>query len=96
MQHAARPTLYAWFPDKIRVARRMQRQFDLYRNWYNARRPHQSLGGRTPDQEWTGDGLPTTVTIRAHEPQPVISIERRGSDHHLPDLDIRFEWSEAA
>ena len=91
-----RPTLFAWFPDKVRVARRMQRQLDCFRDWYNARRPHQSLGARTPDQEWTGDGIPTAIAIRAREPQPIIHVARRGHDLRLPDLDIRIEWHEAA
>jgi len=93
----ARPTLFAWSADRARVAAWMQRKLDVYRGWYNERRPHQALGGRTPDQEWTGDGLPTAIAIRAREPQPVISVGRRpGSDPRLPDLDINVGWSEAA
>jgi len=93
----ARPTLFAWFADRTRVAAWMQRKLDVYSDWFNERRPHQALGGRTPEQEWTGDGLPTAISIRACEPEPVVTVGRRpGGDPRLPDLDIRVEWREAA
>jgi hypothetical protein len=75
----------------------MQRRLDVYRGWFNGRRPHQALGGRTPEQEWSGDALPTAFAIRAHEAQLVISAHRRtGGDPRLADLDIRVERAEAA
>ena len=90
--------LFAWAFSKERIAARMQTRLDVFRDWYNARRGHHALDGWTPEQAWSESGPPTAIAIRAHEPQPVLSIRRhryRG-DAHLPDLEIDIDWSRAA
>ena len=87
-----RLTLFAWKPDWI------QRRLDWFRAWYNAARVHQALGGQTPEQVWSGVGMPEAKPIRAHDPQPSITVLRRHyrGDLHLPVLDIRVEYPDAA
>lgn len=77
------------------MARRMQLRLDLFKAWYNARRPHQALGGWTPVQAWSESGPPTAVAIRARDPQPEITIlrHRYRGDSRLPDLEIRIDWA---
>ena len=57
--------------------RRMQRRLDHYRDWYNGQRPHQALGGLTPDEAWLGESLPEPIPFRTVGPcKPVITVER--------------------
>jgi len=40
--------LIAFFTDKVRTCRWLQRRLDAYRDWHNRERTHQAVGGRTP------------------------------------------------
>ena len=94
----ARCVLWAWAPSRRAMARKIQRRLDVFRDWYNLHRPHQAIGGRTPEQVWTGAELPAPVTVRAHEAQPGIEIvkHRYGDDPRLPVLELEIDWPEAA
>ena len=75
-------------------------------------RVHQGIGGQTPEQAWSGSGLPAVKIVRARDPQPGILVSRRTfeDDSHLPVIDrvasgsfnkatrpgIEVEWAEAA
>ncbi len=71
----------------------MQVRLDDFREWYNTRRPHQALGGRTPDEAWTGFELPEPVSFYACADVPVIITMRREpcrGDPRLPTAEIRL------
>jgi hypothetical protein len=87
--------LIAFFADKVRTCRWLQRRLDVFRDWYNGFRLHQALGGRTPEEVWTGAGCPEPAVVTAREPQPEITVKRRRfrGDHRLPVFDIRVRRS---
>jgi transposase InsO family protein len=93
----ARRKLWAWFASRMAVARAIQRRLDAFAGWYN-QRPHQSLGGLTPDQAWNGVRRLKTKAIRAHEPQPEFTVTRRRfrGDSHLAVVEVTIDWPEAA
>jgi transposase InsO family protein len=81
--------------------RKLQRQLDGFKNWYNKHRPHQALGGLTPEQAWLGDkNLDPTDVLHRGPVEPVIQVERlpvRG-DPDLPEIviDITLKMKNAA
>ena len=70
------------------IPRAIQRRLDIFAAWYNER-PHQSLGGRTPNQAWTGVRRLKAKPIRAHDPQPEFTVTRRRfrGDSHLAVIE---------
>jgi hypothetical protein len=94
----ARLKLFAWFADRERIARRMQRRLGAFRDWYNAERSHGALGGRTPEEAWIGKRKRRTRAVRAHESQPHIRVVRRSyrGDRHLPVIEVRVDRSNVA
>jgi len=88
----ARRKLWAWFASRAAIARAIQRRLDAFGEWYNER-PHQGLGGRTPNQAWKGLKRLKTKPIRAHDPQPEFSVT---GDSHLPVVEVTVNWPEAA
>jgi len=94
----SRCVLWAWAPGRSAMAKRIQFRLDLFRTWYNAHRPSQALGGRTPDQAWRGEDPPPARVVRAHDTQPGIRIVRHryGDDPRLPMLEIEVDWPSAA
>ena len=93
-----RLSLFPWALNQSGMARRMQLRLDVFKDWYNTRRPHQALGGWTPEQAWTESGPPTAIAIHAHDPQPEIRIlrHRYRGDPQLPDLELEIEWADVA
>ena len=93
----ARRKLWAWFASRMAVARAIQRRLDVFAAYYSER-PHQGLGGLTPNQAWNGVRRLKTRPIRAHEPQPEFTVTRRRfrGDSHLPVVDVTVVWPEAA
>jgi hypothetical protein len=87
--------LIAFFADKVRTSRWFQRRLDVFRGWYNEARTHQALGGRTPEDVWTGRLHSEPKTVRASDPQPEVSVKRKWyrGDHCLPVLDITVRRS---
>jgi transposase InsO family protein len=87
--------LIAFFADKVRTSRWFQRKLNIFRDWYNEVRSHQSLGGRTPVEVWAGVERPRPMTITASDPQPAITakMKRFRGDHRLPVCDIRIRQS---
>jgi hypothetical protein len=87
--------LVAFFADKVRTCRWLQRRLATFRDWYNAFRPHQALGGRTPEEVWTGATRPEPVAVTARDPQPEITVRRKRfrGDHRLPVFDITVRRS---
>jgi len=70
------------------------------RVWFNRHRPHSMLGGRTPEEAWSGverHGDPQWVLARG-EAEPAIRIERGHvrDDPRLPVIDIRVTLRRAA
>jgi putative transposase len=56
-----------------------------YVAWFNAHRPHQGLGGRTPDEAFTGRArTPKSVPLRA-----VLEVEHLDGNRDLPMLRLR-------
>ena len=56
-----------------------------YVSWFNAQRPHQGLGGRTPDEVFTGRvHTPKTVPLRA-----VLEVTHIDGNRDLPALRLR-------
>ena len=94
----ARMKLFAWFEDRTRIARNMQRRLDVFRGWYNAARPNQALGGLTPAEAWDGESLPEGVRVTDRGAGPVFEVTRRKyrGDPQLPAFDIAVAWPEAA
>ena len=94
----ARLVLFALLGDKKAMARSIQKHLERYRSWFNCSRVHQGIGGQTPEQAWSGSGLPVARVIRARDPQPHIRVSRRTfeDDPHLPVIDIEADWAEAA
>jgi len=93
----ARRKLWAWFASRMSIARSMQRRLDVFREFFNDR-PHQGLGGRTPNQAWNGVKRLKAKPVRAHEPQPEFTVTRRRfqGDSHLAVVDVTIEWPEVA
>jgi transposase InsO family protein len=87
--------LVAFFADKIRTCRWLQRRLNVFRDWYNEVRSHQSLGGRTPAEVWADVERPEPMTITASDPQPEITAKMKcfRGDHRLPVYDIRIRQS---
>jgi hypothetical protein len=87
--------LIAFFADKVRTCRWLQRRLGVFRDWYNEVRPHQALGGRTPEEAWAGTERPEPEAILAHDAQPEITVRRKRfrGDHGLPVFDIRVRRS---
>ncbi len=87
--------LIAFFADKAGTCRWLQRRLDVFRDWYNEFRPHQAVGGRTPEEVWTGATRPKPIAVMARDPQPEISVRRKRfcGDHRLPVFDIRVRRS---
>ena len=82
-----RLTLFAWKLDWI------QRKLDVYRAWFNGKRPVWILRGRTPDEVYAGKDLPEAEHCRVGDPMITnVSVKRNhfGGDHHLPNLEIRW------
>ena len=56
-----------------------------YATWFNAHRPHQGLGNRTPDEVHTGRSTkPTSVPLRA-----ALEVRNMDDDRNLPILKLR-------
>ena len=87
--------LIAFFADKARTCRWLQRRLGVFRDWYNEFRPHQALDGRTPEEAWAGATRPKPITVMARDPQPEITVKRKRfrGDHRLPVYDIRVRQS---
>ncbi len=80
-------TLFAWKLDWI------QRRLDVFLDWYNGQRPMWIHAGRTPDEVYNSILKPEALQARRCDPQIALCSVRRihaGSDHHLPQLDIRY------
>ena len=72
-------------------ARAIRKRLDRFADWYNSHRPHQALGGRTPDEVWHKRPLPDPVAYRAiGRVEPIITVRRHGhrEDPDLPTVDI--------
>lgn len=79
----------------------MQTELNIFAQWYNSIRPHQSLGGRTPDDVWHGRiAEHTRLEPRALYPiaQPELSKRVSGIElqarpfrgrSHLPSVSLR-------
>ena len=66
----------------------IQRRLEDFGAWFNERRPHSALHGRTPREAWEGRVLPEPVSIRARDQlQPQIDI-CRGHYHGDPRLPV--------
>lgn len=87
--------LIAFFADKVRTCRWLQRRLDIFRDSYNGARLHQALGGRMPEEVWTGATRPEPEAITSSDPQPEIAVRRKWfrGDHRLPVFDIRVRRS---
>jgi len=87
--------LVAYFADKVRTNRWLQRRLNVFRDWYNEVRTHQALGGRTPEEVWAGVGRPEpqAVTVRDPQPEVEVKIKRFRGDHRLPVFDIQTRQS---
>ncbi len=87
--------LIAFFADKARTSRWLQRRLDTFRAWYNEFRPHQALAGQTPEEVWAGVERPKAETITALDPQPKITAFKKHfrGDHRLPVFDISVRRS---
>jgi hypothetical protein len=87
--------LIAFFADRVRTSRWLQRRLNVFRDWYNCTRTHQALGGTTPEEMWAGVERPEPKAITARDPQPEITVKRKRfhSDHRLPVYDIRIRQS---
>jgi len=57
--------LVAYFADKVRTSRWLQRRLNVFRDWYNDIRVHQALGGRTPAKRGHFAGIDEPLTIEA-------------------------------
>jgi putative transposase len=71
--------------------RGIQRRLDAFGAWFNERRPHSALHGRTSQEAWEGRILPEPAPIRARDQlQPQIEIRRRHyrGDPRLPVIEI--------
>jgi len=86
--------LIAFFADKVRTNRWLQRRLDVFRDWYNGVRLHQALGGRT-EEVWAGVERLDPKAITAHDPQPEVNVKlkRFQGDHRLPVFDIQVRRS---
>jgi hypothetical protein len=78
----------------------LQLAIENFRNWYNAERCHQAIGGLTPDEVWNGTVRPEpTRYLASSDVQPVFRVLRHnfGGDARLPVFDIRvlrtIKWS---
>lgn len=70
---------------------KVQAQLETHRDWYNGVRPHQSLGGRTPDEVWNNIFRPPPQPILARDlvkPAVAISIDDFRGDKNLPVVRI--------
>ena len=68
-----------------------KKRLDHFGDWFNERRVHSALQGRTPQEAWEGRVLPAPVPIRARDQlQPQIEIQRRHyhGDLRLPVIDM--------
>ena len=90
-------TLWAWFASRLSIARAIQRRLDMFREYYNER-PHQGIGGLTPNQMWDGMRRLKTRPIRAHDPQPEFTVTRRWfrGDRHLAVVEVTTDWAKSA
>ncbi len=77
----------------------LQRRLDVYAEWYNARRPHQAINERTPEEVASRAVLPRPMYFRQRAAfKPSLSIRRlryRG-DPHLPVVQIDLQLDRAA
>jgi len=66
----------------------MRRELDLYASWYNTRRPHMALGGKTPREVHEG----RTARRRRFEPRPKWphGIRRRRAGGDKFRLDVSY------
>jgi hypothetical protein len=81
-----RLTLFAWKTEWI------QRQLGSFMAWYNTERLMWTLGGRTPEEAWTGAPPTMPAPCRANDlVQPIFETTRRGfrGDHRLSVIEIR-------
>jgi len=87
--------LIAFFADKVRTSRWLERRLNVFRDWYNEFRVHQARGGRTPDEVWAGVERQEPQLITARDPQPEIEVKTRRfrGDHRLPAFDIQIRQS---
>jgi putative transposase len=80
----------------------LRQELALYTHWYNAHRPHQALGGRTPDEVCRGDritrrrsgrksGAEQSPPASSALPQPAPRLEIRFLEgrRHLPLVHLR-------
>jgi transposase InsO family protein len=70
----------------------IQRRINNFTLWYNTTRPHQAIGGLTPEEAWLGQEPSSPIPIRAGDQlEPAIEIRRKHyrGDPRLPLLSIR-------
>ncbi len=68
-----------------RSIRRIEADIERYADWYNAERPHQGLGNRTPNEVHAGGRRsPRRVPARA-----ALRVRYLGDDRALPILRLR-------
>ena len=98
MKEWARLTLFAWFADRHAVARSIQRRLDVFARWFNGLRPHQGIGGRTPESVWHDRTALRMRHLLAKDPQPHVDVtcSRFAGDPHLPVFEVRVRWPDAA
>jgi len=87
--------LIAFFADKVRTSRWLERRLNVFRDWYNGKRTHQAIGGRTPEEVSAGVERSEPKPVTARDPQPEIEVKmkRFRGDHSLPVFDIRIRRS---
>ena len=81
------------------ASRPMQRRLDGFAHWYNCCRPHAALGGRTPDEVWTGEKPPAPIPFYAADRRNLTIRMRRTAcrgDPRLPIIHIQIEQRRAA
>ncbi len=86
-------TLKLWQRLSLMVlpTRSIQRQLNLYREWYNRHRPHTSLGILTPSEAGTGHRFSEAIPVRWRgevEPSFKVDCDYLGGDPHLPVIKI--------
>jgi transposase InsO family protein len=67
---------------------RLRRELALYAHWYDRHRPHQGLGGRTPDEVYFGR-VPANERPH-HEPRAAPEAEIRGHRGAVLRLDVSY------
>jgi transposase InsO family protein len=69
----------------------IQRKLDIFREWYNVKRPMWLHGGRTPEEVWSNTALPEAQSFLARDRvQPVFHVQRVDfkRDRNLPTVFV--------